>query len=90
MFTNETFRNALIDDVLVARVLCSLILFYSNLRCGKLCVSVGGFAIVPHTQTSAKILMQFFLLSFLRVGHLNFMRILARCDCRRWVSIRSE
>lgn len=31
-----------------------------------------------------------FLLSFLRVGHLNFMRILARCRCRRWVSIRSE
>lgn len=63
MFTNETFRNALIDDVLVARVLCSLTLSYSKLRCGKLCVSVGGFAIVPQTLNSAEILVLFFLLS---------------------------
>lgn len=90
MFTNETFRNALIDDVLVARVLCSLALFYSKSLCGKLCVSVGGFAIVLHTHNSAKNCGAIFLLSFLRVGHLHFMRILARCDCRRWVSIRGK
>lgn len=90
MFTNETFQNALIDDVLVARVLCSLALFYSKTLCGKLCVSVGGFAIVPNTHNSAKYSGAIFLLSFLRVGHLNFMRILARCDCRRWFSIRSK
>lgn len=60
-------------------------------RCGKLDVSVGGFAIVPCGHSSPNILVFFFQSS--KVDYLTFIEIcfhdldIAKC---RWVSIRSE
>lgn len=76
MFTNETFLNTLIDDVLLARVLCCAVLFYSYISPREAGTSalVASLLFAVDTIRQTFLLLFFVLLSF-RVGHSNFMRI---------------